>query len=218
MAETRKTLPDHDTFRTGQQLLAALTQNEIAHLLEVLIGVLSPDMLENVFEQLQPDTRHAVQTILVPPDPSNSIQETQAPSVSLAKLEQTWSALWEAWDDIVNEAARENGNYIVQERHWEEPYFDIIALLVLTIPIIYPLILALGFDPIWFGVVVVILIEMGLITPPVGLGVYCLSSVTDIPIPRIFKGALPFAVLMLIAVAILVIFPEIALLIPGRMK
>jgi hypothetical protein len=124
MAETRKILSDHDTFHTGQQLLAALTQNEIAHLLEVLIGVLAPDILENVFEQLQPDTRHAVRTILVPLDPSNSIQETQAPSVSLAKLEQTWSALWEAWDDIVNEAARENGNYIVQERQWEEPYFD----------------------------------------------------------------------------------------------
>ena len=97
-------------------------------------------------------------------------------------------------------------------------FLEIFSAIMFTIPIIYPLILALGFDPIWFGVVVVILIEMGLITPPVGLGVYCLSSVTDVPIPRIFKGALPFAVLMLIAVIILVIFPEIALLIPGRMK
>jgi hypothetical protein len=124
MAKTQKTLSGHDTLHTGQQFLAALTQNEIAHLLEVLIGTLSPDMLENVLEQLQPDTRHTVQTILVPLDPSHPTQEKQAPSASLAKLEQTWSALWKEWDNIVNEAAREDGNYLVRERHWEEPYFD----------------------------------------------------------------------------------------------
>ena len=95
MAETQKTPSGHETLYTGQQLLDALTYNEIATLLEVLIGTLSPDMLENVLDRLQPDTRHTVQTILVPPDPSDPTQEKQAPSVSLAKLEQTWAALWQ---------------------------------------------------------------------------------------------------------------------------
>src|SRR5712691_7901457 len=81
-------------------------------------------MFEHVLDQLQPDTRQTVQTILVPPDPSDPTQEQQAPSVSLAKLEQTWAALWQEWDHIVAEAAQEDGNYIVRERPWEEPYFD----------------------------------------------------------------------------------------------
>ena len=124
MAETQKTPSGHETLYTGQQFLDALTHNEIATLLEVLIGTLSPDMVENVLDQLPPNTRHTVQTILVPPDPSDPTQEKQAPSVSLAKLEQTWSALWQEWDHIVDEAAQEDGNYVVRERHWEEPYFD----------------------------------------------------------------------------------------------
>jgi len=124
MAETQKTPSGHETLYTGQQFLDALTHNEIATLLEVLIGTLSPDMVANVLDQLQPDTRHTVQTILGLPDPSDPTQEKQAPSVSLAKLEQTWSALWQEWDHIVDEAAQEDGTYIVRERPWEEPYFD----------------------------------------------------------------------------------------------
>ena len=124
MAETQKTPSGHETLYTGQQFLDALTPNEIATLLGVLLGTLSPDMVEHVLDQLQPDTRHTVQTILVLPGPSDPTQEKQAPSVSLAKLEQTWSALWKAWDHIVDEAAQEDGNYIVRERPWEEPYFD----------------------------------------------------------------------------------------------
>jgi len=81
-------------------------------------------MVEHVLDQLPPDTRQTVQTILVPPDPADPTQEKQAPSMSLAKLEQTWSALWQEWDHIVDEAAQEDGNYVVRERHWEEPYFD----------------------------------------------------------------------------------------------
>ena len=124
MAETQKTPSGHDTLQLGQRFLTALTHNEIATLLDVLIGALSPDMFEHVLDQLQPDTRQTVQTILVPPDPSDPTQEQQAPSVSLAKLEQTWAALWQEWDHIVAEAAQEDGTYIVRERPWEEPYFD----------------------------------------------------------------------------------------------
>jgi hypothetical protein len=124
MAETPKTPSGHDTLYTGQRLFAALTHNEIAHLLEVLLGTLSPDMLENVLDQLQPDTRHTVQTLLIPSDTADTTQEIHTPSVSLAKSEQTWSALWQEWGNIVDEAAQEDGTYLVQERHWEEPYFD----------------------------------------------------------------------------------------------
>src|SRR6266705_2533348 len=124
MAETQKTPSSHETLYTGQQFLDSLTHNEIATLLDVLIWALSPDMFENVLDRLQPDTRQTVQTILVPPAPSDPTQEKQAPSVSLAKWEQTWSALWKEWDHIVDEAAQEDGNYIVRERPWEERYFD----------------------------------------------------------------------------------------------
>ena len=124
MADTQKTPSGHETLYTGQQFLDALTHHEIATLLEMLLGTLSPDMVANVLDQLPPDTRQTVQTILGLPDPSDPTQEQQAPSVSLAKLEQTWAALWQAWDHIVAEAAQEDGNYIVRERPWEAPYFD----------------------------------------------------------------------------------------------
>jgi len=124
MAEPPKTPSGHKTLSTGQQCLDALTHHEIATLLEVLLGTLSPDLVEHVLDQLPPDTRQTVQTILVPPDPADPTQEKQAPSMSLAKLEQTWSALWQEWDHIVDEAAQEDGTYIVRERHWEAPYFD----------------------------------------------------------------------------------------------
>jgi hypothetical protein len=124
MAEPPKTPSGHETLYTGQQFLDALTHNEVATLLEVLIGTSSPDKVEHVLDQLHPDTRQTVQTILGPPDPSDPTQAKQASSVSLAKLEQTWSALWQEWDHIVDEAAQEEGTYIVRERPWEAPYFD----------------------------------------------------------------------------------------------
>src|SRR5882672_10651740 len=115
MAETQKTPSGHETLYTGQQFLDALTHNEIATLLEVLIGTSSPDMVANVLPQLQPGIRHTVQTILGLPDPSVPTQQKQAPSVSLAKLEQPWFALWQEWDHVVDEAAQEDGTYIVRE-------------------------------------------------------------------------------------------------------
>jgi len=77
MAETQKASVGHDTLQIGQRLLAALAQAEIAHLLDGLIGALSPERLENVCDQLQSDTRQTVQTILVPPDFFDSDQEKQ---------------------------------------------------------------------------------------------------------------------------------------------
>jgi len=77
----------------------------------------------------------------------------------------------------------------------------------------------LGFDPIWFGVMVVIMLEMALITPPVGVNVFIIKGVAqDVPMYTIFKGIWPFWVAMLVGLIILTIFPEIALLLPNTMK
>jgi C4-dicarboxylate transporter DctM subunit len=96
-------------------------------------------------------------------------------------------------------------------------FLDVFAAVVLTIPVIYPLVVAMGFDPIWFGVVIVLILEMGLITPPVGLNVYALAGVTGIPLHTIFRGVLPFVVAMIICVIIIAVFPQIALFIPSKM-
>ncbi|MFC1533036.1 TRAP transporter large permease [Thermodesulfobacteriota bacterium] len=97
-------------------------------------------------------------------------------------------------------------------------FLDVMAGMVLTIPIIFPVITQLGFDPIWFGVMCVILMELGLITPPVGLNVFVLSGTADVPIGTIFRGVTPFVVAMLFCISILTIFPEIALFLPSLMK
>jgi TRAP-type C4-dicarboxylate transport system permease large subunit len=92
------------------------------------------------------------------------------------------------------------------------------AMLVLTLPIIFPLIVEMGFDPIWFGVVVVITLEMGLISPPVGVNVFVVKSIAeDVPMSKIFWGILPFWFAMLLCVIILVAFPQIATFLPNTM-
>jgi tripartite ATP-independent transporter DctM subunit len=96
---------------------------------------------------------------------------------------------------------------------------NIMPMILLTLPILYPTIKALGFDPIWFGVVMVILVELGCITPPVGMNVFVVAGVAkDVPMSTIFKGIFPFVVVELLLIALLVIFPEIALLLPNAMK
>jgi TRAP-type C4-dicarboxylate transport system permease large subunit len=96
-------------------------------------------------------------------------------------------------------------------------FTDIIASVVITIPVIYPVILALGFDPIWFGVVVVILMEMGMITPPIGMNVFVLAGMIDVPVGTIFRGVWPFVLAELFCIVIITIIPEIALFIPNLM-
>lgn len=69
---------------------------------------------------------------------------------------------------------------------------DSLAMITLTVPIFYPAVIALGFDPIWFGVVIVLVVEMGVITPPVGINVYVISGISDgVPMPTIFRGIFP---------------------------
>ncbi len=97
-------------------------------------------------------------------------------------------------------------------------FLDIISAVILTIPVIYPLIIMLGFDPIWFGVIITILIEMGLVTPPVGLDAFILSGATNVPLATIFRGIVPFVVAEIVCVIILAAFPQIALFLPGTMR
>jgi len=98
-------------------------------------------------------------------------------------------------------------------------FLDGWAIMVLTIPIIHPMMVNLGFDPIWFGVMIVIMLEMALITPPVGVNVFIIKGVAkEVPMYTIFRGIWPFWVAMLVSLIILTIFPEIALYLPNTMK
>lgn len=95
-------------------------------------------------------------------------------------------------------------------------FMDSMALIVVTIPIFFPLVTKLGFDPIWFGVIVVLVGEMGVITPPVGVNVFVISGIApEIPLHRIFKGIVPFLIALIILTILLVVFPEIATFIPN---
>jgi len=97
-------------------------------------------------------------------------------------------------------------------------FMDGFALILLTVPIFFPVAQTLGFDPIWFGVIIVLIAEMGVITPPVGINVYVVYGVAKtIPLQTIFKGVLPFLAALLICNLLLLIFPQIALFLPNLM-
>lgn len=97
-------------------------------------------------------------------------------------------------------------------------FLDGLAMLVITVPIYFPVVTALGFDPIWFGVVAVIVIEMGMITPPVGLNVFMVRNVAkDVALATVFRGVTPFLIAMIVCLGLIVAFPQIALVIPNSM-
>ncbi|WP_353625608.1 TRAP transporter large permease [Bacillus sp. JCM 19041] len=98
-------------------------------------------------------------------------------------------------------------------------FLEGIAIFVLTLPVTYPLIIELGFDGIWFGVIMVMVMNIGLVTPPLGISVYIISGVAkDIPIQKIFRAMVPMIFAMLVCVAILVAFPQIAIWLPQLMR
>ena len=98
-------------------------------------------------------------------------------------------------------------------------FLDAIGMLMLTLPIIYPAIILLGFDPIWFGIILVKMIEISLITPPVGINVYVVHSVVpDIAPEEIFRGVLPFLAMDILTVSLLIMFPQIVTFLPYSMK
>ena len=94
---------------------------------------------------------------------------------------------------------------------------DVLAMILLTVPIVFPVVQAMGFDPIWFGVVLTLLAEMGLLTPPVGLSTYVVAGVTKVPLEDVFRGILPFVVVMLLCLVVLYAFPQISTFLPGVM-
>ena len=98
-------------------------------------------------------------------------------------------------------------------------FLDAISMMVLTMPVIFPVINdALGFDPIWFGVIAVLMMEAGLITPPMGLNIFTVAGVApDVPVETIFRGVTPFLLAIFAVVALITIFPDMALLLPRMM-
>ncbi|MFC5604707.1 TRAP transporter large permease [Sporosarcina koreensis] len=96
-------------------------------------------------------------------------------------------------------------------------FMDSLAMIVITIPIILPIINAMDMDLIWFGVIIVLVIELGLITPPVGMNCYVLKGVSDYSLETIFKGAARFIIPIVVMIFILYFFPQIALYLPSKM-
>ena len=95
-------------------------------------------------------------------------------------------------------------------------FMDSLALMVVTIPIFFPVVQELGFDPIWFGIMLVVLGEMGVITPPVGVNVFVIKGISpDVPLETIFRGILPFLVALIICSCLLIVFPKIATFLPS---
>jgi C4-dicarboxylate transporter, DctM subunit len=96
---------------------------------------------------------------------------------------------------------------------------DSLAMIMLTIPIFFPVITALGYDPIWFGVIIVLVTGMGVITPPVGINVYVVAGVArDVPLHVIFRGAVRLLAAQVVTAALLILFPQIALWLPNLMQ
>jgi len=94
---------------------------------------------------------------------------------------------------------------------------DPTSMVVITMPFIFPVLTGLGFDPLWIGVVSTVLVEIGMLTPPVGLNIFVLRAVTGVSLEDIIKGSLPFIFILIITVIMLCIFPQIVLFIPSHM-
>ena len=114
----------------------------------------------------------------------------------------------------LRDAIHDPGRYVVLGM-----FFDGLAMLVVTMPVVFPIVTGMGFDPIWFGVFCVIVIEMGLITPPVGINVFVVKGVAEgVPMSTIFRGVSPFWFAMAACLFILILFPEVALFLPETMR
>ena len=95
---------------------------------------------------------------------------------------------------------------------------DSLTMILLTIPIFFPVVVNLGFDPIWFGIIVVMVVELGLITPPVGMNVFIIKGMAaEVPLSKIYKGVLPFVIAQILLITLIVFFPKIATWLPSTM-
>lgn len=94
-----------------------------------------------------------------------------------------------------------------------------IPMLILTVPIFFPVVMAMGYDPIWFGVIMVLMLEMAVITPPMGINVLALQTVVeDISLTEMFRGVMPFLIAMIVCIVIIIIFPQIATILPNLIE
>jgi TRAP-type C4-dicarboxylate transport system permease large subunit len=91
---------------------------------------------------------------------------------------------------------------------------NVIPMILLVLPTIFPMITTLGFDPIWFGVVTVLMMEAGQITPPIGVNVFAISSASGVPMYTVFRGIFPFFLCMIVALVLITVFPQIATFLP----
>ncbi len=93
-----------------------------------------------------------------------------------------------------------------------------LSMVLLTVPIFFPLVTQLGFDPVWFGILIVVIVEIGLISPPVGMNLFVLSSLLpDVPTPTLFRGVIPFVIADIVRLGILIAFPAISLWLPSAL-
>jgi TRAP-type C4-dicarboxylate transport system permease large subunit len=95
-------------------------------------------------------------------------------------------------------------------------FMDSLALIMLTVPILFPLVTGMGFDPIWFGVIIILVTDIGVITPPVGINVFVIKGVApEVPLGTIFKGVTPFLMGMIFVTVLVVFFPGLATWLPS---
>ena len=94
-----------------------------------------------------------------------------------------------------------------------------LAVVLLTIPVFFPIVTGLGFDPVWFGILIITVVEIGMISPPVGLNVFVVNALLkEVPLVQIFKGVWPFVIANILRLLILMAFPAIVLLLPSFMR
>jgi tripartite ATP-independent transporter DctM subunit len=97
-------------------------------------------------------------------------------------------------------------------------FMNALPALVLTVPLFFPLAMAAGFDPVWFGVLVVIMVELGVVTPPIGVNVFAIASIApDVTMYQVFRGILPFWIAFVVLIGLIVAFPQICLFLPSLM-
>jgi TRAP-type C4-dicarboxylate transport system permease large subunit len=94
-------------------------------------------------------------------------------------------------------------------------FIDDIAFMILATPIFYPIVLEMGFDPIWFGIAVGVIVMIGVVIPPVAICVFVVKNITQVPINIIYKGVAPFLISLVLVEALLFLFPQLALWLPS---
>lgn len=118
----------------------------------------------------------------------------------------------QAVEDAVGAAI---GCYVVVIYIFLGAFLDTMAMIILSMPIFFPIVSDMGLDPVWFGVLVVIVVELALITPPLGINVFVIRNLTgDVSLLRVFVGVLPFCVALLALIALVIAVPEIVTLLP----